>query len=318
MRTLLFSFTALTFSLASSYAFAHEHHHASTTTQEQGALSLSYDTMYMYMKGNRQGSDSVSTADIFSRGFMMAATDMEMQTHTVRGEYTFIPGRSLEVSLPYVIKDMDMVKKNGMGMSMHSEGIGDITVKARTFLREGFSAYAGLSLPTGSVKESSGSTRFGYMMQTGTGTYDPLLGVGYVKQLDRWSYGASADTVLRFGENDEGYRFGNEYNASVFAGRELTPYLSANMRVEGKAWGNVKGQDEQQNPMMAPSMAASMQGGQRVDAVLGMGVNSPSSVSGFFSGMSANAELGLPLYQHLDGPQLETDYHVMLSLQKRF
>ena len=175
----------------------------------------------------------------------------------------------------------------------------------------------GLSLPTGSVDER-GDTPVGpnqklpYPMQLGSGTFDPLLGLIYLNKQENWSLGGQANTVLRFGKNDEGYRLGNEYVAAAWVAYSLGTRASISLRLEGRAWGNIHGEDGELNKTMVPTARPDLRSGESIDALLGINLIQPD---GTLSGHRLSAEFGLPVYQHLDGPQLEASYRFTLSWQ---
>lgn len=67
--------------------------------------------------------------------------------------------------------------------------------------------------------------------------------------------------------------------------------------------------------MMAPTVRAELRGGTRVDLPVGLNVYFSD---GPLKGHRIAAEWSLPLYQSLDGPQLQTDWTLMIGWQKAF
>jgi len=63
---------------------------------------------------------------------------------------------------------------------------------------------------------------------------------------------------------------------------------------------------------MVPTADASLRSGSRVDALLGLNIQ---LTEGFTKGHRLAIEGGLPIYQHLDGPQLETDWLITAGWQ---
>ena len=63
---------------------------------------------------------------------------------------------------------------------------------------------------------------------------------------------------------------------------------------------------------MVPTADPDLRAGQRLD--LGLGVNFLNG-TGDLAGLRLAAELLLPVYQDLDGPQLEVDSTLVLGLQ---
>ena len=60
--------------------------------------------------------------------------------------------------------------------------------------------------------------------------------------------------------------------------------------------------------MMAPTARTDLRGGQRIDGLLGLNYLHSA-------GHRLALELGMPIHQDLDGPQMETDYRVMVGWQ---
>ena len=56
-------------------------------------------------------------------------------------------------------------------------------------------------------------------------------------------------------------------------------------------------------------------GGARVDLLAGINL---AGTQGVLKGQRVFAEFGMPIYQNLDGPQLETDWLLNIGVQIRF
>lgn len=81
------------------------------------------------------------------------------------------------------------------------------------------------------------------------------------------------------------------------------------MQIEN--WKNISGEDADLNPMMVPTADANLRAGTRADILLGFNYKiTEADLIGL--------EIGAPIYQVLDGPQLETDLMMQLSLQHEF
>lgn len=296
----------------SATANAHEkiHFHESDSK-----FNIDYTYSETGMTGNRDGSHKISTDDILAQGYMMAPKEMRSRTHTISANYQFMPAFGLGVVVPYHLKRMTHTDGMMMDEDMKSEGLGDVKIIAHSEIAKGFSAHYGVSLPTGSTKEKYHGEKLEYMMQNGSGTYDPILKLSYETAPTDWQFGADAGTILRFGKNSQGYRLGNEYDASIWARRNINPNLSITAGLEGSKWENIKGEDDDLDPMMNPANDPNKHGGEKIDFVVGFDAGLfPQTVEG----VKLGAELGIPIYQRLDGPQLESDYHLMVRLRKEF
>ena len=282
-----------------------------------GKWMLSYRYSRMEMDGNRDGTRGVSTAEVLGE-FMVSPLEMYMEMHTLGLMYGIDDNWKLMLMLPYVHKSMELVNRGGVRFKTRSSGAGDIKFVSVYDLYDfptpgrQLQLSAGLSLPTGQTDKRddapAGNIKLPYPMQLGSGTFDPILGVTYTGKSDAWSWGTQVKTTLRFGKNDEGYRLGHEYTASMWAIKSLRGNLSASFKLSGKSWGNVRGRDADLNPAVVPTARTDLRGGKRLDALLG--------ISARIDGHRLSAEFGRPIYQDLDGPQLEADYRFMLGWQK--
>ena len=175
----------------------------------------------------------------------------------------------------------------------------------------------GWSFPTGSIDEKDNlpntmgvDVRLPYPMQLGSGTFDVHPGMTYIGQTKNWSWGLHSDGTLRFGENDHDYRLGNEWRASVWGARALNRFISTTVRLDGHGWKNIHGADPSLNAMMVPTADPDRRAGERLDIVFGLNLYAPE---GRWSGHRLTLEGGLPVYQRLDGPQLETTWQMRVA-----
>ena len=311
----------------------------------EGEWMFSYRYNHMAMDGNRSGTSDVPTSQVLN-DFMVAPTDMRMEMHMFGAMYGWSDRLTLMAMAPYIDKTMRHVNRMGVQFTTKSRGIGDVKAGGiynllGTNSRGEHGAHAGhhggehaghhadeslflnlgLSLPTGSIEKRDAtplgaSQKLPYVMQLGSGTVDPYVGLTYIRTIgDAWQWGAQANATMRFGSNDEGYRLGNEAGANLWASKRVSPFASVSLRLEGKSWGDISGVDGDLNPMMVPTARTDLRGGERVDALVGVNLYQPE---GELEGHRLAAEFGAPLYQDLDGPQLETDYRFTLGWQKAF
>ena len=299
-------------------------------THGAGEVMLSYRYMLMPMEGSLDGTDAVEDAAIVdpngAYGFMVTPTEMPMQMHMLGAMYAPTDDLTLMLGVPFVTSDMDHLVRNGNTFSTASSGIGDVKLTALyTFARPErlrFHANLGVSLPTGSINEqdvtpaSMGTeVRLPYPMQIGSGTVDVLPGVTYLGQSAVWSWGAQTSGTIRFGENANAYRLGNAYGGTLWGARQLSDVFSASVRVEAKTWGDVDGADPNLNPMMVPTAAPDLRSGTRLDAGLGVNFFVPN---GSLHNLRIAVEALLPVYQNLDGPQLEVKPTLVVGAQYAF
>ena len=178
-----------------------------------------------------------------------------------------------------------------------------------------------VSAPTGSIDERDdiptmppSNAHLPYPMQPGSGTWDLVPGLTYVQLYDSWSWGAQGLYTLRTGTNDNDYTLGNRLNLSAWIAKKLLQSTSLSFRLNGLDWDNIDGTDSKLLPMpTVPTKDPDLRAGTRIDALAGINYVTPGLKS-----LRLAAEAGVPVYQDLDGPQLETDMVINLGAQFTF
>lgn len=295
---------------------------------------LSYQYMYMDMAGNRDGTDRLDVSDVFDMGYLISPTDMTMQMHMFGAMYAPSDNVTLMAMVPYTIKNMDhqtspsFMPAPDTTFTTESKGLSDIKVSSLvSLMKKGMHRLhlnAGLSFPTGSIDEKDDLPPFDgvesqlpYPMQLGSGTYDLLAGLTYLGQSNEWSWGAQTTGTYRTGENDNGYTLGNVYTLTPWAARKWSSKVSTSLRINGQTWGNIDGSDSKLMvpPAANPTADPNLRGGTRWDLLLGGNVFLKGSG---MRGHRLFLEGGVPFYQDLDGPQLETDWMVTFAYRYGF
>jgi hypothetical protein len=295
---------------------------------KQGEWMFSYRTMHMDMDGNRNGDSKVSTTDVLA-DFVVSPTSMTMDMQMFGAMYAPSDMLTLTVMVPYIELEMDHVNRMGTSFTTKSSGLGDVKLGGLYTLQDGHNSSLllnfSISLPTGSNTEEgttpAGKVRLPYPMQLGSGTYDFLPGLTYLSQSDQYSWGAQGIATIRTGK-DQGYRLGNRFDGTLWLAKKLSDSLSISVRVSGEKWGDIKGADDKISralmPMgmgpfpSVPTAFTNLRGGSRANFAVGANYYIRS---GFASGHRLAAELGVPIYQTLDGPQLETNWTATLGWQ---
>jgi hypothetical protein len=298
-------------------------------THQQGKWMVAYQYMYMDMDGNRDGTDREDSADVL-KDFMVSPLNMTMQMHMLGIMYAPTNKLTLMAMFPYIHKEMNHRTRMGAEFTTRTEGIGDIKASALyTFYQESthwFYLNAGLSFPTGSIDEM-GHTPMGrnvqlpYPMQLGSGTFDLLPGVTYLGNSGKWSWGSQVLATVRLGENDNDYALGDEFGLNGWVARAWTDWLGTSVRIEGKYWGDIEGADpdiaavNMMGVKIVPTADPGLRSGRRIDLLLGIDLAGKDEA--LKNGRLA-VEGGFPIYQYLDGPQLETDWLLTAGLQWMF
>lgn len=279
---------------------------------------IGYRFMFMSMKGNRDGTHPIGDFELIQR-FPTIHTEMEMEMHMLELMYAPTDRHTFMVMVPWKTMRMDHLSRTGHRFTQISAGIGDIVAMGMyTFhgdpRRGGLRAIAnlGVSFPTGSIRKRDATptnprARLEYGMQTGAGTYGLLPGITLLGESRNWAWGTQAISTLWLGRNDIGWRFGNEYRLNAWVTYRVTDWFGPSLRLDGRSWGNVKGRDPELNPLANPAADPRRQGGRRVDLLLGLNFYAPR---GKLKGNRLTIEGGLPIYQWLDGPQIENDWQI--------
>jgi len=315
-----------------------------------GEFMLSYRFMHMDMAGNRIGTDEVSPEEIVTTvpnrfagqpgqpsTLRVVPTDMPMNMHMFGAMYAPTDWLTLMAMANYIDKSMDHITFQGMSgttrrgtFTTESEGFGDTTVTALIRLldeprvdgKDHVHLSLGLSLPTGSITERDDiltpmntrpTVRLPYSMQLGSGTFDLLPGITYTGRDGDLSWGAQYRATLRLeDENDEGYRHGHIHEATAWLAYQWEPWISTSLRVAGSSEGKIEGMDPN---IMGPVQTADPDnyGGERVDLFAGVNL---VGQTGDLRGHRLAFEIGAPVYQDLNGPQMETDWTVTVGWQK--
>jgi hypothetical protein len=157
--------------------------------------------------------------------------------------------------------------------------------------------------------------RLPYPMQLGTGTYDFLPGLTYRGEDGAISWGAQGRGEVRLNENHAQYTPGNEYAFTLWGAYAFSHSISASLRTEWLHELNIRGRDRSLDPAMVPTADSGRQADMRLDLLAGVNFAMPGDV---LSGLRIAIEAGLPVYQRLDGPGLETDWIFTGGVQYAF
>ena len=270
-------------------------------------------------------------------------TKMTMDMHMFGGMYAPTDNTTLMAMLPYIRKEMDHVTfqaPNPMmgippdntniigGFTTKSEGIGDLKFSALHRLYDDAVNHVhlnlGISAPTGSIKKRDtildpfGRTpevRLPYSMQIGTGTWDLLPGITYHARVGDVSWGAQYMAEVRLeSENSQGYAFGDKHTVTGWVAYQFASWISTSIRAEYMTQGDIDGFDpEIGGPVQTANPA--FYGGERLDLMGGVNLVVPH---GPLKGHRLAFEAGAPVYQDLNGPQMQTDWTFIVGWQKAF
>lgn len=290
-----------------------EHIHAA------GEWMFSYRFMSMRMGGSRDGDSDISRSDVL-QDYMVTPTSMRMDMHMLGAMYAPSDRVTWMFMVPYVKNSMNHVTRMGVRFTTESEGLGDVTVSALLPVYRGdgreLHVTLGASLPTGTTNArddtpAGSDMPLPYPMQLGSGTVDLRPAVTWTRRGTAWSGGVQAGAVLRLGRNSEGYSLGDRYTVTGWSARRVSPGVSASLRVQATRWEDIDGDDDRLNPAMVPTADPHLRSGTRVELAAGLNLVLPGR-------HRLAAELGTPVYEYLDGPQMETEATVTVGWQFAF
>jgi len=303
---------------------AHDHHETPDAPigimghhiHPEGEWMLSYSYMNMEMDGNRNGSESLPVP---LPGYMVSPLSMDMDMHMLGIMYGFNEAMTFMAMLPVTSISMDhMVNMNGNEFTTEASGIGDLKLSALFASDENWVTSVGINIPSGSIDEkdvtpaSSGvAVQLPYPMQLGSGSYEFTLGTSYIKNYGNNSWGNKADIIVRLDDNDRDYKLGNSITLNSWYSFAVGDKSTFSVRLKLLDWGNISGADTDLNPMMVPTADANLRAGTRADVLVGYNLQLTQAAL-------VGVEVGAPVYQDLDGPQLETDLTMQLGVQYEF
>ncbi|WP_017730962.1 transporter family protein [Nafulsella turpanensis] len=297
-------------------------------THHKGSWMFSYQFMQMHMQGNLSGADVIESGYILDH-YMMAPQSMDMQMHMLGAMNAISDKLTLMGMLPYLRNQMQMVDRMGMTSAMHSSQLGDISLSALYSLRKthqsSLQLNVGLGFPTGSIDESA-SIQHGhmhhememclpYLMQTGSGTLSLLPALTYMGVKKTFSYGLQASGKLPLGDNKRDYRPGTQLTLNSWAGFQQNKWLGYSLRLEAMEGLKLRGQNAELDPMMSPAADAMNSGGRKLSTYLGAALKIPK---GSLKGNRLALEYGIPLYQQVNGIQMQDRGSLIASWQYSF
>lgn len=308
-------------------------------------IGLRY-TRNSYSGANQSGTDPVSDAEVLAAGYTVAASEMTMDMvmldlmyaptdtltfmvmpHWMRHEMTMVGIDPANTGMPMggmEMGDMDHGHHGlafGQSMTHSTQGFGDtlVSVSYRLANTPGLKAHATLGVwaPTGKVDRKNADGTFAhYMMQSGSGTWDIEPALTVAGQSGMIGYGAQASYRWRTKDaNESGFAFGDKAQASGWVSYLVDSGFSLTSRLTWEHEGQILGHYNGPHNHRTPSDIPANYGGDTVLA--GFGANIALPVSGRHR-PQIGMEVGVPLYQDLNGIQLPEDWRASLSLSQTF
>lgn len=284
----------------------------------KGELMFSYRYSYMKMNDLQQGSDKISRQEVL-QNYMMAPLKMHMQMHMFGAMYGIGDEFTIAASTSVVSKEMKMINRMNRVSENEVSGFGDSKINGffRIITNQNHHAQfnLGVSIPTGSIKETSANNaRLPYKMQLGSGSFELLPGITYSGFQNSFSYGAQANATFRLDTNNLGYKLGDIYNFTSWIAKKLNPTFSVSSRLNYTITEAIEGRDKAL-VVMTPPANASFSSSKKLDLLFGINF---MSQGGIFKGHRLAIEAGAPIYQKVKAIQMVNEYQITAGWQKTF
>lgn len=276
----------------------------------KGGFMVSLRYMDMDMTGNLQGTDDISNMEIF-QNYMAAPQAMQMRMYMLGIMYAPSDKLTFMVMQNFIESEMELENMSGMAFSTQSKGMGDMKVSALYGLmardQMSFHINTAVNIPVGDIQQRDDTPmaddmKLAYPMQLGSGTVDFSLGGTYKGSIGKLGWGVQPMGTIRTGENSEGYRFGNQYDLNVWFTFDVQNWIGLSGRLSGTSLDKITGSDDELNAMMAPPASAANTGWKKLRSYLG--VNFSFGDSPVFRDFKLGVEYGVPVYQDVEGVQM--------------
>ena len=301
---------------------------------KKGEIMFSYRYMHMEMSDLQDGTHDISRADsVSSTGsykFLNAPIKMHTNMQMFGGMYGITDYLTGMVMIPYLNKKMQVRQRAGdmQRFTVSSRGFGDLKLSGIVTIKKILSSKwllnLGIGIPIGetNVKDdmvmmngSHSHSTLGYGMQLGSGTYDPILKIGYTKKWDKISTGWQTSGIWRFYQNNDNYHLGDKYTGTLYSAFVLNDWISFSGRIDGKWVRKISGAHAHHSNMLMSPVFSKDQGHRKVNISGGINFIIPR---GELKGQRLALEYNNPIYQYYDGLQMKSDKTVTLGWQYAF
>ncbi|MBB82788.1 MAG: hypothetical protein CL931_03140 [Deltaproteobacteria bacterium] len=276
-------------------------------TLEGDRIRLGYSFERIRMAGLRSGDDHWTPDQARAFGFSETPRSLESTLHTLSVAYAAHPRVTLVLEVPFVQNEYERFDLVSGRRQHQAEGVGDVGFAVVVpFIRKGFESsqvHIGLDVPTGSIRRSAEGRPLPYAAQPGNGSVDLEWGWTYKGELDRVSWGGQVTGRHPVGRSGRDWREGSRFSGRLWGVVRVLGGLSASLRAEWEKMNEIDGFDRNLQPPVDPSEDPELQDGVLLALAPGLSMEMPA-----LAGQRFGVEIGIPVYQDLDGPQLERDW----------
>ncbi len=290
-------------------------------THGPGEWMVEYKFMYMNMQNMRNGTTQVTAQQArTAAGTVASPTDMNMMMHMGHIMRGMTDNVTLYMMFTWTENRMDHIAGGGSTpFRTENADFDDLVAGAVLKLYETSNSEwignIGFSFPTGDIDQvvSTGpppppGSLFPYPMRTGAGHVNIRPSITYKRWNDYGSLGIQAFGNLPLGGNNRGYSEGEEVQVSLWVSRLLTENSNASFRIEGFWRDDFDGAD--------PRLATALVTTNRPDFQGRSNLNLYGGLNAVIRGHRLAIEVGTPVYQNVQGFQLEQDLFLFTSWSK--
>ena len=292
-------------------------------------LSLQYE--YMDMETIREGSNEIGHDEVINRNWQKGSkysipTKMIMQKLSLATAYPVTERFQILGVVPLIKNDMDMRMKSPMGMTMEHtmdtiQGLGDISmlglytaytdapIRPNERLVVGF----GLKTPTGKNDEKNAAGKYIHaMMQLGTGSWDPMFTVNYLRAFYPFVLQASLFYQLTT-EGNEGYEFGDQLSYDLVSRYQASNFVNLGLDLHG-----IYAMKDKDHDGKYSRIATSMLDNPENTGLHSIFLTPVIQFKIPNSGGSIELKYQKPVYQDVNGFQQVIDNRILLSVTWNF
>lgn len=289
----------------------------------KGEWMFSFRSMIMNMEDVLSGTENVGN-NIVHQKYMVAPEKMKMEMKMLGIMYAFSDELTLMLMSNYSSISMDLISRMNASFTTESDGFGDLSISALYKIcnqnRKSIHLQTGISIPTGSIDQKDDTPMMdnaplAYPMQLGSGTWDPFIGITYLRQSSFLSWGWQMNYRMRMSENKNDYRLGNYFQGLGWGAVKLSEKWSVAASLKYLNQGEIKGKYAALDPMMMPMFNTSNSGGNQWSLGFSTNFYIPQ---GTFKNFRIGASYEMPIYQNVSGIQMVESNVLTLGIQYSF
>jgi hypothetical protein len=252
-------------------------------------------------------------------GYTSTLRSLEVTVHTIELAYAPHPRVTLVAELPLLKKEIERLDFatpgacNGVRCQHQADGVGDLRFAMIVpFIRKGSESsqvHVGFDAPTGAIRRQGGTERrLPYLAQVGNGTWDFEWGWTYKGELDWIAWGGQALGRHPIARNGLDYREGSRFTGRIWIALRLFAGIDLSLRGEWEKQNEIEGFDRSLRPSVDPAEDPELYDRSTLRLAPGLSLPIP-----LLAEQRVGVEVALPVYQELDGPQLEEDWGVKVA-----